>query len=319
MRTVTRAGCRVRAWVGSPAAGCLAIAALFGTAPAAAQHPAPMASRPLTAAARAQIVEAMRSASQLDTPAKARAAGYRPQFGDVPLQGQHWVNRALVMADSFELDRPPVLMFVDEHGVPTLVGVAYAYQIDQHAAPPDAFDNIPMWHEHPLLSIPGHRLVMTHVWFIPSPFGPFAHDNPVVSFLERDLPVPPAGWLDAETYRGVALAMSLAMPQPPFLPDSANGGRGRFARMARSDSALDALGIERDTVDAMVARLESDQRHDTAPAFRSLSRRLAAYGDTVLGTIKSVPSNPFVRVLWSQLIDEALGNHPVPTQSAGAR
>ncbi len=324
-RKTPLSGARIRVPRRSSAVRFVAIAGsalLLAAARLTAQHPASMGSmmsRPLTASARAQIAEAKRAAAQFDTPEKARVAGYRPLFGDVPLQGQHWVNRSLVMADRFDLDRPPVLMFIDERGVPMLIGVAYAYEIDQHAAPPDAFDNIPIWHEHPLLAIPGHRLVMTHVWFIPSPFGPFAHDNPDVSFLERGLPVPPAGWLDGDTYRGAALAMSLAMPQAPFLPDTARGGRGRFARMARSDSALRALGDERDTVDGMVARLETIQRRGSVSGFKSLSQRLAAYGDTVLGTIKSIPADPFVRAIWSQLIDEALGGHTVPGQSAGAR
>jgi hypothetical protein len=154
--------------------------------------------------ARDQIAEARRVAAQLDTPEKARAAGYRPRFGDVPLQGEHFSNPQLVLAGTFDLEHPPILMFAPIGGEQKLIGVAYAYEVRQDEPVPDAFDGAAIWHEHPALSLPGKRLVMTHVWFVDSPNGPFAHDNPTLAFLERGIGYPPAGWLDAATVRKLA-------------------------------------------------------------------------------------------------------------------
>jgi len=256
----------------------------------------------LSRAARDQIAEARRAASQLDTPEKARAAGYRPRFGDVPLQGVHWSNPALVLSGTFDIDRPPTLMFAPINGRDQLIGVAYTYEIKDGAPIPDGFDGAAMWHEHPALSIPGHRLVMTHVWFIDSPYGPFAHDNPDVPFFERGMRPPPDGWLDAETLRRVALALALAARQAPR--------NGRIARGPHSDSVIAVLASQRDSVDVQAGRLEQLRRAGDRPGYQALAARIGAESDGLVATIKAIPADPLIRSIFARLLDEALSEHP---------
>ena len=84
---------------------------------------------PMTQHAKDQVAAARKAAADLDTPEKARAAGYRPRFGDVPLQGEHWTNPLLVLKGQFDIDHPPMLMFAPVGGEQKLLGVAYAYSV----------------------------------------------------------------------------------------------------------------------------------------------------------------------------------------------
>ena len=257
--------------------------------------------RPLTAHVRDQIAAAHRAALLLDTPEKARAAGYRPRFGDVPLQGIHYSNPLLVLSGKFDIDHPPTLMFIPVDDTMQLVGVAYTYEIKDGNAVPDGFDGAAMWHEHPALSLPGHRLVMTHVWFVDSPNGPFAHDNPTLPFVERDMHYPPAGWLDAETTRNLALALSLAARQAP--------GGGRLNLGPRSDSAVNVLARERDTVGAQAQRLEALEQAGRKADYQRLAVTIGSETGALVATIKAIPSDSLNRAVLGRLIDESPSEH----------
>src|SRR5437868_6258927 len=60
------------------------------TKPAAMDHDHMTMPATLSQHTKDQVAIAKRVAADLDSPEKARAAGYRPRFGDVPLQGEHW-------------------------------------------------------------------------------------------------------------------------------------------------------------------------------------------------------------------------------------
>jgi hypothetical protein len=258
---------------------------------------------PLTAHARAQIARAKLAAEQLDTPEKARAAGYRPRFGDVPLQGEHWTNPALVLAGTFDIDHPPILMFAPINGTPHLLGVAYAYEVKADAPIPDGFDGAAQWHEHPALALPGKKLVMTHVWFVDSPNGAFAHDNPTLAFLERGIGYPPDGWLDPATLRQLALTLQLAANRPP--------GSSRAIQGPRNDSLVRVLLTERAEVDSMVPRLEAARTAGNRTGYEAMARSIGAKSDEIIATVKDLPTDPTARIFLGRLIDEALsdGHH----------
>jgi hypothetical protein len=266
------------------------------TMPMSGPDHAAVSTAPITPHVREEIATARRVAADLDTPEKARAAGYRPRFGDVPLQGEHWTNPQLVLSGKFDLEHPPILMFASVAGYPRLLGVAYAYEVTPDAPVPDGFDGAAMWHEHPALSLPGKRLVMTHVWFIDSPNGPFAHDNPTIAFLERGMTWPPAGWLNAAQQRKLSLAMSLANHPAP--------GGSRFANTGpRSDSMMTVLMAERDRVNTMVPGLEQALSAKQRDAYRTLAERIGNESDAMIATIK----DPISRMVFGRLLDEALG------------
>jgi hypothetical protein len=248
-----------------------------------------------------QIAEARRVAAEFDTPEKARAADYRPRFGDVPLQGEHFSNRELVLAGTFDLEHPPILMFAPIGGEEKLVGVAYAYELKQDEPVPDGFDGAAMWHEHPALSLPGKRLVMTHVWFVDSPNGPFAHDNPTLAFLERGIGYPPDGWLDPATVRKLALTLSLARARPP--------GSRRAIEGPRNDSIVGALTIQRDSVNALVPELEAARLAGNRAEYRRFAAQIDAKEAGIIATVKRIPADALSRAFFSRLIDEALADH----------
>jgi hypothetical protein len=254
----------------------------------------------LTSHAKAQVERARQAAAQLDTPEKARAAGYRPRFGDVPLQGEHWSNPALVLTGTFDIDHPPILMFAPIDGTQRLLGVAYAYEVRADAPTPDGFDGAAQWHEHPALALPGRKLVMTHVWFIDSPNGVFAHDNPTLAFLERGLGYPPPGWLDAASMRKLALTLQLAQKRAP--------GSSRAVDGLRNDSLIGVLLQERAEVDSLVPSLESARKAGNRGAYRAIALAIGGKSDQIIATVKQLPTDPIARAFFGRLIDEALGD-----------
>lgn len=263
-------------------------------------HMAMSAPAPLTQHARDQIVAAKRAAADLDTPEKARAAGYRPRFGDVPLQGEHWTNPQLVLAGTFDIDHPPILMFAPIGGTQRLLGVAYAYEVKADDPTPDGFDGAAMWHEHPALALPGKKLVMTHVWFVDSPNGVFAHDNPTLAFLERGITFPPDGWLAPDALRKLALTLQLA--QRP-LPSASRAFSG-----ARNDSLVKVLEGERAEVDSMVPRLEAARKAGNKAAYQATATKIGAKSAEIIATVKQIPVDPIARLFFAKLIDEALSD-----------
>ena len=260
----------------------------------------PMAA-PMTQHVKDQIAAAKRAAAELDTPEKARAAGYRPRFGDVPLQGEHWTNPILVLKGTFDIDHPPMLMFAPVGGAQKLLGVAYAYSVKTGDPIPDGFDGAAMWHEHPALSLPGAKLVMTHVWFIDSPNGVFAHDNPTLAFMERGIGYPPDGWLDASTTRKLALTLQLA--QRP------SAGASRAISGPRNDSLVAVFARQRDEVDSMVPQLEAARKAGNRVAYKAVAIKIGDRSQEIIATVKQVPVDPAARALLTKLIDEALGDH----------
>lgn len=259
----------------------------------------------LTQHAKDQLAEVKRVAADLDTPEKARAAGYRPRFGNVPLQGEHWSNPQLILAGTFDIEHPPTLMFAPIGGTQTLIGVAYAYELKEGDAIPDGFDGAAMWHEHPALALPGRRLVMTHVWFVPSPNGVFAHDNPTLAFLERGIAFPPDGWLDATTLRRLALTLQLAQRQPV--------GASRVILGPRNDSLVAVLNVQRDAVDSMVPDLEAARRAGDKSQYQAMAVKIGNRADLLIATIKEVPADAIARAFLARLMDEALSDsHPAP-------
>jgi hypothetical protein len=264
---------------------------------------------PVTAKADSQIAHAMEVARAWATPEAAKAAGYMPRFGDVPLQGEHFSNRDLVLAGSFDIDHPPVLMFSTIKGVPTLVGVAYAYEVKADEPTPAGFDgDADQWHEHPFLALPGKRLVMTHVWFIPSAGGPFAHDNPALPFLELGVPVPTAGWLDFDAYRQLGLALAISQDQ---LSDRLKMVLAQYPEVGQRTA------VERDAIRAIVPQLEAAQKAGNAARYRTLAGAAGKHAATILESWKNAPANPAVRSILVKALDELFGGDPFGSGAEG--
>jgi hypothetical protein len=146
----------------------------------------------VTAKTKRQIDSVVKAILPLGAPGAAAAAGFQPAFGWIPTMGEHWVARGL-MLNGRQTNRatPSQLMFSKVAGRDSLVGAAYGYiTAVGDTVRPELFDGAPAWHEHRDLAGDGMTLVMLHVWFVPSPDGPFAGTNPNLPFWAVGLGAP---------------------------------------------------------------------------------------------------------------------------------
>lgn len=225
-----------------------------GTHDHAAMHGGPETA--LSELAREQIAAVEASVAPFAQPATARDSGFRPALGMIPTMGTHWVN-ALRMLSGTGSDpaRPEHLMFSPVAGEEKLVGVAFAYQARPGQETPDLFDGaLDAWHTHPELSPPGMELTMLHVWFVPSPDGPFAGHNPWLAYWAVGLEPPAAARLadEADSYRIRALGLALA--------ETVDEGRdgGLLSSLLRT-GRLPALEPRRDRIRELIPVLEAAQ------------------------------------------------------------
>jgi hypothetical protein len=226
-------------------------------------------------------------------------------FGHVPLQGEHYVRVDLVMNGAFDLERPSVLMFSPVRGVPTLVGVAYAFMHPAGAPPPAGFDGAgDVWHAHErLATTPGKHLVMMHAWFVDAAGGAFARYNEALPYLAAGLTPPSPGVLAdsaaGERARRVGFALASAVT-PPML----------FQWLERQgDSELrDRAARHRAAIEASASRLAAAERAGERAGRTELVNEIVAHGDALAAVYRdAAPSRPLVRRLVDRTVDEFLG------------
>jgi hypothetical protein len=259
----------------------------------------------LTATGRAQLDAARRATAALATPEAARAAGYRPMFGHVPLQGEHYVRVDLVLADTFDVERPSVLMFAPVAGRPTLVGAAYAYLHPVGAPPPAGFDGAGgAWHAHERLShIPGRQLLMMHAWFVDAPDGPWARYNPWLPYLAAGLTPPSAAALAdsaaGEQARRLGFALASANTPPMLF---------RWLERQGGDSLRARVEPHRAAITALVPQLAAAERAGDQAARARLAADAVRHGDALADAYRgAAPTRPLVRRLVDRTVDEFLG------------
>jgi hypothetical protein len=235
--------------------------------------PAATSAQELSARASEQLQEVKTAVSRLSTPTDAQAAGFRPVLGNIPTMGTHWVNIARMRDTSrFDLAKPDQLMFSTIDGQETLVGVAYGYRGPRGKTPPEAFDgDLDHWHDHPELAPAGETLTMLHVWFVPSPDGPFAGHNPWLSFYALGL-TPPSDATLADPDASVrvrTLALALAEADAPTM------FRQGIARFAGPDLAK-KLDERRDAIRAIVPDLANASKRGDQKAWDAAADRANA-------------------------------------------
>ncbi len=202
----------------------------------------------LSAGALAQIRHVTEAVAHLDSPEAARAAGFRPALGLIPTMGVHWVNRARMRdGEVFSLDRPDHLMFAPLNGEQKLVGIAFAYRGAVGGVTPEGFDgDQDVWHDHPQLAGPGQTLTMLHVWFVPSPDGPFAGHNPWLPYWAVGLEPPDESELADPQHdrrvRMLALALAETVGETNIVEIARRlGGPALEERLAPRRAAIRAL------------------------------------------------------------------------------
>lgn len=261
----------------------------------------------ITDKARAQIDSARAAFGVYNTPAKAIAAGFIPVLGDIPLQGVHYVNREVVEAARFDLNKPSMLLFSPLGDSIALVGAAYGYRVPESDPDPEGFDgDADAWHEHPILARGGQRVTMVHLWLNDPPDGPFAHDNATLPFAARSMSTPDASWMAGSALRDLALALSLA---------DATGDR--LVRMSRAggETLRVSLKVDRDGINAIAAQLSDAQKAGDRTQYLSLAGKAVAHSNNLIATLKNSAPNPVMREAVGRLIDEFIGNHSSPMTS----
>src|SRR4051812_4771507 len=229
-----------------------------------------------TAAAKAEIAKVAKAVAPLGTTASARESGYAPVFGWIPTMGEHWVNRAGLRAGvPTNVMRPNNLMFSRIDGRDSLVGAAYAYYVNtSDTTRPAFFDGAPAWHEHADLAPPGQTLAMLHIWFVPSPDGPFAGTNPNLPFWALGLEAPDASRMSdpaiASRVRRAALALAEVADTSAMFPT-----------LERRPAVHVAMNALRDSVRALVPLLKTAQSRKNAAEVERVTDRLAAQWDAM--------------------------------------
>jgi hypothetical protein len=249
-----------------------------------------------------RLVEA--SVAELASIDAATGSGFRPALGVIPTMGTHWVNRERMRAGTgAELTRPEHLMFSPVDGEERLVGVAFAYQATPGEATPDLFvGELDAWHSHPGLSPPGQELTMLHVWFVPSPDGPFAGHNPWIPYWAVGLEPPDAARLadPEDSYRIRALGLALA--------ETVEAGRegilSRFVE-ARADAEP-----RRSRIRELIPVLEAAQKTGDTAAWNAAADEAVAEWEQIREASLSSIRAPLIRERLAGFYEQMLsGGH----------
>jgi hypothetical protein len=259
----------------------------------------------ISAKAAAQLREVENALRPLNTREVANDHGFAPVFGWIPTMGVHWVSDARMLdGKAFDFTTPDQLMFSRVQGRETMVGAAYAYLTAiSDTARPATFDGNPSWHEHPNLAPEGQTLVMLHVWFMPSPDGPFAENNPNLPFWALGLTPPvPATFHDAATGTRVRKA-ALALGE---VVDSA----GRFPVLQRRNLRLAAqLDRRRANIRLLIPKLDAAQKANNSAEWDRVAEQLAVEWEGMREAYLSFAPNPQARERMQRALDDLAGSH----------
>jgi hypothetical protein len=288
-----------------------ALVAVLGPAPLVAQmgdmpgmhhQHAPAA---VTATTKRQIDSVVKAIRPLGAPGAAAAAGFQPTFGWIPTMGEHWVARGM-MVNGRQTDRakPSQLMFSKVAGRDSLVGAAYGYVTAVgDTVRPRLFDGGPAWHEHRDLAGEGLTLVMLHVWFLPSPDGPFAGTNPNLPFWAVGLNAPDSARMhrDADFDSRVRRA-SLALAE---VADTTS----ILSNLERWTDVGEALRARRDTVRAMIPQFRAAEKAKDRARWDALATKAARQWDGMYDAYLSSATSKEGRDRIVQYVEMLLGRH----------
>lgn len=264
-------------------------------------HDAPAA---LSAAARRQIDSVVKGLVPLGAPGAASNAGFHPTFGWIPTMGEHWVSRPQ-MVNGRQTNRatPSQLMFSKIAGRDSLVGAAYGYfTAVGDTVRPQLFDGAPSWHEHRDLAPEGMTLVMLHVWFVPSPDGPFAGTNPNLPFWAVGLGAPDAARMHDAAFRSRVYRASLALAE---VADTT----AIFPNLERRPDVRASLLVHRDTIRALIPELLAAQKARDAGRWDRVAEKTAKQWDAIQATYFATARTVDGKRRIEQFIAMLLGEH----------
>jgi len=254
-----------------------------------------------TAKAQQQIKDVQKATEPLASTDGARTNGFMPVFGWIPTMGTHWVNGPRMLTGrGAALEQPSQLMFSPMNGKETLVGAAYAYYAALNdSTRPSTFDGSPPWHDHPDLAPTGTDLVMLHVWFVPSPDGPFAGHNPFLPFWGAGLTPPDAELMHDDAFNLRVRRAALALAE---IVDTS----GVFPTLARRPAVKTVLDEHRAAIRALVPQVEAATKGRDAKKFDALMVELGTHWDAMSAAYFESAIRPESRQRMQRLIDDML-------------
>ncbi len=258
----------------------------------------------VSAAALREIDTVELSVRSLGTTSAASAAGFGPVFEWIPTMGVHWVDMARMAKDrQLDLATPSNLMFSKIAGRDSLIGAAFAYFTPEaDSTPPVLFDGAPPWHEHPDLAPPGQRLVMLHVWFVPSPDGPFAGTNPNIPFWAAGLAAPDSARMRDPAFSAMVRRAALALAE---VVDTT----AIFQNLQTRPDVQPVLAARRDSVRALVPQLAAAQRAKNEAAWERVAERTAAQWDAIYSAYDHTARTAQGRQRIKRYVAILLGHH----------
>jgi hypothetical protein len=287
----------------------------------------------LPEADRRAIASLQTSLAPFRATSAAARDGFAPTLGDIPTMGVHWVNRTR-MEDGVRVEHPDHLLFTRIGGRDSLVGAAYAFRGPVNATIPPTFSSdLAHWHDHANLGGgAGQTLHMLHVWFVPSPYGPFAGNNFFLPLMAAGIATPNPCWItsktDVDRFELVATLVDLlhrqqdtAMMSPGSRRQARRGlGGGGMAggamgggaamqgpvaalatRLAPQLAALDSAARRNEraeweqSADALLGALQPDHRHPEQHRRTSAPRTSAPRTGALTFLLLVAPDGEFAR------------------------
>jgi hypothetical protein len=170
-------------------------------------------------------------------------------------------------------------------------------------ARPALFDGTPSWHQHQDLAPPGETLVMLHVWFVPSPDGPFAGTNPNLPFWAAGLAAPDSSRMhDDAMFNSRVRRAALGIAE---VTDTLSN----FPLMARRADIQVAVRPYRDTLQAIIPELLAAQKAKDVARWDRAADRAAAQWDAVYQTYLAHAPTPLARQRMEKRVAMLLGEH----------
>jgi hypothetical protein len=264
-------------------------------APGQMQMTMPM---PVSARALDQIEQVRQATKAVASEETATTAGFGPVLNWLPTMGVHWINRGRQSdGRAITLTGPDQLMFSPVNGKQTFVGAAYSFIVALgDSTRPATFDGNPPWHDHPQFAPDGQTLAMLHVWFVPSPDGPFAGHNPNLPFWALGLTPPDADRFKDPTESGRIRKAALALA---VVVDTS----GLFPTLAARPGVHEALATQREAIRALIPRLDATGVSDWA-SWDLAADEAAARWDTVRASYLASVRTPAIKERIVRVMDE---------------
>jgi hypothetical protein len=241
-----------------------------------------------------------------------------------PFQGQHWLSVGRWLNNRpVDLLRPTFMMYLPIDGKLVPIGVAHSLRISADSGMPTTLAGVPVeWHSHVFCrAVPGegqaladgvedckarggnpapNQLSMVHVWTVPNPDGPYAHDNPALPFIATGL-TPPAHASRDDRLFAVALGETYGAKLVIA---------HRIQRdVAKTPEAAQRLENRRAPMRAIVPKLREAERAHDAVRFAALHKELIDDWNALADEYRALAGTPELKARVDIELQQALDPH----------